>query len=152
MSKVTILATLVATFITLIGCKDDESESPMAGAGGQGGQAGDMQSGGAGGQGATSASGGAGAGGQNAGDSPCADLCVVVEALDCPGDSASPCMSQCETYWGGTTCQMELRGMLSCFAAQPQGSWECNAQSMEAEPVAGLCDDEQSALEDCLGV
>lgn len=150
MSKTTILAILVATSIALAACKGDESESSMAGAGGQSGHAGDM-SGGAGGQGATSATGGAGAGGQNGDASPCSDLCVIVEALDCPGDTASLCMSECERYWGSTTCQMELRGMLSCFAAQPQASWECNAQSMEAEPVAGLCDTEQSALEDCLG-
>lgn len=152
MTKTSIVAALVAALIVLSACKDDgDGESPMAGAGGQGGQAGIMQSGGVGGEGGTSASGGAGAGGENADQNPCAPLCSVVEALDCPGDRASPCMSQCESLWRGTTCQTELRGMLSCFAAQPEGSWECSAESTEAEPAGELCDAEQAALDDCFG-
>jgi hypothetical protein len=82
--------------------------------------------------------------------SPCAELCDIIEALSCPADNPDACIASCNQYWEREPCNEERRVFLNCSAQQPQSSWECNADSGEAEPKAGLCDGEKAAVDACL--
>jgi hypothetical protein len=95
-------------------------------------------------------------GGGNAGSStlptavsPCAELCEIVEALSCPAENPATCISDCNQLWNLEPCNREIRALLDCFARQAQDSWECNADSMEAETKPGLCEVENAAFVSC---
>jgi hypothetical protein len=130
MTRVWFGVAMMATSLALSGCggDDDGGAGSQAGAGGGGGASG---------------------GGSQA-SSPCAELCDISAPLACPGDNPATCLAECEQMWGLSSCNDELRALLSCMAQVPQSNWECEAGTQEATVKAGFCDAENAAVKSCL--
>ncbi len=124
--------------LTLGACGDSDDDGTGGATGGSGGSGG-----------ATGGSGGATGGSGGATTSPCPALCSLQAQVDCPGEDASACPTNCEAYRSQSgECAAQMDAFLSCAAGTSPSDWSC-AQDGSIELNDGVCDSELAALSSC---
>jgi hypothetical protein len=82
----------------------------------------------------------------------CAKACAASDALACP-DEPPNCESDCASTFDAipASCASQGRALLECGANTPASDLECDADG-ESGFKAGVCDAEERAALECLGV
>ena len=128
--------------LTLGACGDSDDDGSGGSSGGSGGATG-------GSGGATGGSGGATGGSGGSADSPCPALCNLQAQVDCPGEDAAMCPTNCEQFRAQSgECAAQMDAFLSCAAQTSPSDWYCD-QDGGIELEDGVCASELSALSDC---
>ena len=81
----------------------------------------------------------------------CIKGCAATGQLNCPGDNPETCVSDCEEQASqAAACRSEFDAAANCLADRPTSDWQCDAETGESTPKAGVCDAETTALVVCL--
>jgi hypothetical protein len=75
---------------------------------------------------------------------------AVSSAVGCKTDISQQFVTNCQALQALDKCQDEWAALIKCVAPKPASSFQCDS-SNEIEVKPGVCSDEQTALNTCVG-